>query len=260
MMPRVDALQPLLRSLRLGGMADALPLRLAQARTGEIDHLRFLWDLVEDEMNKRSDRLHRRRLSAAAIPMDRSLEGFDWTFNPSVPRRVIQELSTSEFVRECRDVLFVGPPGVGKTHLCCALARSAVAAGYKVLWRNVFDLAEEMRIAALQGKRREMVAALVTPQLLVLDELGMKSFSATTDAEDLLEVIHRRHGKASTMIATNRPIAEWGTLLGDAAAAGAIIDRILESATVINLKGAKSHRTRKLKAIGDQTTEQMTES
>lgn len=260
MMPRVEALQPILRSLRLGGMADALPVRLAQARSGETDHLRFLWDLVEDEMNKRSDRLHRRRLTAAAIPLDRSLEGFDWTFNPAVPRRAIQELATSEFVRECRDVLFVGPPGVGKTHLCCALARSAVAAGYKVLWRNVFDLAEEMRLAALQGRRRELVAALVAPQLLVLDELGMKSLNGTSDAEDLLEVIHRRHGKASTMVATNRPVAEWGVFLGDAAAASAIIDRILESAMVVNLKGAKSHRTRKLKVLGDQTTEQGAET
>lgn len=255
MMPRVEALQPLLRSLRLGGMAETLPLRLAQARAAETDHLRFLWDLVEDEMNRRSDRLHRRRLAAAAIPLERSLEDFDWSFNPRVPRRAIQELATSEFVRTCRDVLFVGPPGVGKTHLCCALARSAVAAGYKVLWRNVFDLAEEMRLATLQGRRRELVSALVAPQLLVLDELGMKALGPT-DAEDLLEVIHRRHGKASTVIATNRPVAEWGVFLGDAAAAGAIIDRILESALVVNLKGARSHRTRKLQVVGDQATEQ----
>ncbi|MBK8803680.1 MAG: ATP-binding protein [Fibrobacteres bacterium] len=106
------------------------------ARKGETDHLQFLSELVEDEMNRRAGRLQKRRLSAAKIPSMKTLEDFDWTFNPRVPRRLIQELSSGQFVHEKRDVLFVGPPGVGKTHLCCALAQSAVAAGWKTLWKN----------------------------------------------------------------------------------------------------------------------------
>jgi DNA replication protein DnaC len=140
----IETLQPILRSLRMGGMAESLPMRIMLARKGETDHLQFLSELVEDEMNRRAGRLQKRRLSAAKIPSMKTLEDFDWTFNPRVPRRLIQELSSGQFVHEKRDVLFVGPPGVGKTHLCCALAQSAVAAGWKTLWKNAFDLADDL--------------------------------------------------------------------------------------------------------------------
>ena len=251
MMPRLEVLQPILRSLRLGGMADTLEMRLHQAREREADHLQFLWELIEDEMNRRSDRLHKKRLSASHIPSLKTLEEFDWTFNPTVPRRLIQELASGEFVRECRDVLFVGPPGAGKTHLCCALAHKAVTAGYKVLWKNAFDLADDLARARDTDTRREVIRQLIAPELLVLDELGMKAHHRS-ESEDLLEVIHRRHGKASTMIATNRPMVDWGAFLGDAAAAGAILDRILGAAQVVNLKGARSYRTRLMKITSDE--------
>jgi DNA replication protein DnaC len=250
MMPRLETLQPILRSLRLGGMADSLEMRLHQAREREVDHMQFLWELIEDEMNRRSDRLYRKRLSASRIPSLKTLEEFDWTFNPSVPRRLIQELATGEFVRECRDVLFVGPPGVGKTHLCCALAHKALTAGYKVLWKNAFDLADDLARARDADSRRGVIRQLIAPELLVLDELGMKAHHGS-ESEDLLEVIHRRHGKASTMIATNRPMVDWGAFLGDAAAAGAILDRVMGAAQIVNLKGARSHRTRHLKFGSD---------
>lgn len=236
----MEQLQTTLKSLHLGGMAALLPVRYQEAKTHERDYLDFLDSLVNDEIGRRKDNLLKRRIKLARLPQLKTLDQFDFSFNPQIPKKEIMSLMSTRFVCDAHNVLFLGPPGVGKSHLSLALGLAALQNGYTTYYRSAFDLITDLADAVRTDQRKECIKRLCSYQLLIIDEFGMKKMPPSA-ADDLLEIIHRRYETASTIIATNRPINDWGVLLGDNAATAAILDRFLDKTTILSIKG-KSFR------------------
>lgn len=232
-----------LRQLRLSGMADVLETRLLQAQTEKLVPLDFLSTLVGDELLRRQDRmLERRRKDAAFRDTGKTLDAFDFEFNKKMNRKLVWELATARFVGEHADALFLGPPGSGKSHLAQAIGLAVIQQGYRVAYREAHVLLEELADAHLAGERKEYVESISTVPLLIIDDLGMRKLPSTA-AEDLLEIIMRRYERCSTIITSNRPVEDWGKLLGDAAAVSAMLDRLLHHAHVLKC-GPRSWRTK----------------
>ena len=165
---------------------------------------------------------------------------FDFSFNPGVNRAQIYELAACHFVRQRRDVLLVGPPGVGKSHLAQANGIEAIKAGFVVIYRSIFDLVRELLAQETQAGESRLLNKYLKPDLLIIDDMGLKVLPAKS-GEILLEIIMRRYENRSTMMTSNRPIEEWGKLLSDVPAASAILDRLLHHADVIPING-RSYR------------------
>jgi DNA replication protein DnaC len=239
----IDKLQQSLKALRLGGMSVNLPIRYQEAKSHELDYLDFLSNLVSDEYARRQSNLLNRRLKAARFPAMKTLDEFDFEFNPSIKKKDIMALASGSFIYKAQNILLIGPPGVGKSHIAIGLGIAAIHNGYAALHKSAFDLVAEMAEAETARSRKDYLAALIKVNLLIVDELGMKKMPQNT-ADDLLEVIHRRHLNGSTIIATNRIVSDWAAILGDTVATAAILDRFLENAVVFTIKG-KSYRLSK---------------
>lgn len=230
-----------LGQLRLGGIAATLEMRLKQAQSERLGPLDFLSTLIQDELTRRADRLlERRRKQARFRDANKTLDTFDFDFNKKMDRRLIFELASGRFIAERQDALFLGPPGTGKSHLAQALGHAAIQQNYKVAYREAFGLLEELADASLDGTRKDYLAELTTVPLLIIDDLGMRKLPITA-AEDLLEVIMRRHERASTILTSNRPVDDWGKLLGDTPAVTAMLDRLLHHGHVLKC-GPRSWR------------------
>ncbi|MBL8211925.1 MAG: IS21-like element helper ATPase IstB [Bryobacterales bacterium] len=239
----VIELQRAMRQLRLGGMASVIETRLRQAQAEPMAPIDLLSCLISDELTRRSDRLlDRRRKQAGFRDAHRSLDNFDFSFNAKMNRSLVFDLATGAFISRHEDVLFLGPGGTGKSHLAQAIGQAAIVQGHKVLYRETHVLLEELAEASMDGTRKRYMDTVCGAALLIIDDFGMRKLPPTA-AEDLLEIIMRRYERASTLLTSNRPVDDWGKLLGDAAAVGAMLDRLLHHGHVLKC-GPRSWRTK----------------
>ena len=232
-----------LHQLRLGGMVAVLETRLLQAQSENMAPIDLISVLVSDEIACRSKRLLERRQKQAQFrDADKRLDNFSFEFNPKMNRNLIFDLASAGWVGRREDALFAGPPGSGKSHLAQAIGHAVIQQGYRVLYREAHILLEELADATLDGNRKEHMELFSTVPLLIIDDLGMRKLPLTA-AEELLEIIMRRYERASTLITSNRPVDDWGKLLGDSAAVTAMLDRLLHHGHVLKC-GPRSWRTK----------------
>src|SRR5215207_6737108 len=239
----IAELERALRQLRLGGMAGVLETRLRQAQSEPMAPIDLIACLVSDELTRRSDRLlERRRKEAGFRDANRTLDNFDFTFNPKMNRSLVFELATCRFIERREDALFLGSGGTGKSHLAQAIGQAAILQGHKVLYRQTHILLEEVGEATLEGRRKQYMESISSAALLIIDDFGMRKLPQTA-AEDLLEIVMRRYERSSTLLTSNRPVDDWGKLLADVAAVGAMLDRLLHHGHVLKC-GPRSWRTK----------------
>ncbi len=232
-----------LKKLRLSGLAENLEVRFQEARASRLGYDEFLELILQDEMVTRENRAIQRRIKAASFRELKTLDDFDWEFNRSIKRKQIFDLATGNFLQNARGILLSGPPGTGKSHIAQSIGMALIRSGRTVLYRSIFDAVRDlMHDEAFEGHNRVMMKYLKV-DLLILDDIGIKTLPKRS-GEFLFEIIMRRHELRSTMMTSNRPLEDWGKLLGDVPSATAILDRFLQHAELISITG-KSYRLKK---------------
>jgi DNA replication protein DnaC len=231
--------------LKLTRAEEVLAAHLEAARTQQLSHVAFLEALLGEEVAATRERRHRARLRFAYFPVAKHLADFDFDFQPSVDRALVEELATLAFLDAGTHTLFMGPPGVGKTHLAIGLGHAVVAAGYRVYYTTAADLVAAMHAAFLEGTWTQKLRFYTAPSLLVVDELGYLPMDRR-GAHALFQAGN------SICLTTNRSFASWGEIFEDDTVAAAILDRLLGNAVVINIRG-ESYRMRTHRRLIEET-------
>jgi DNA replication protein DnaC len=229
--------------LKLGATADALAPALEAAEREKPGYTQFLHDLLCTEVAASEQRRLDGRMRFSRLPAHKTLEQFDFTAQPTLDRRLVEDLATLRFVEEKANCLLIGPPGVGKTHLAIALGHRAVHAGYRVYYTTAADLVARTTRAAMDGRWANTMRFWAGPQLLIVDELGYLPMPGEA-ASHLFQVISRRYEHGSIILTTNRGIADWGQIFEDTTVATAVLDRLLHHASVLSVTG-DSYRMRR---------------
>ena len=225
-----------LMQLRLNQAAQNLPTHLRNATEREFSPLQFVDHLLGDEVAARQERSIVVRTKLAHFPMIKSFDSFDFDAQPSLDRKLVTTLQTTAFVDRAENVVLLGPPGVGKTHLAIALGMRALQAGHRVYFVTAQDLLDQIRLAQLDGIPGHKQRHLNTVPLLIIDELGYIEFDKSA-ATWLFQLIGQRYEHRSTIITSNKPFGDWGSIFADTTLAGALLDRLLHRSHVISLKG-----------------------
>jgi len=232
-----------LREYKLSGMVDTLEIRVKQAEDETLGYTEFLGLLLEDETERRLDNRHKRLYRGAHLPFEKGLEDFDFIFQPSIKKAEIMDLATLRFLDKKANVLFLGQPGTGKTHLSVALALKALSRGKTVLFTSLWEMINILQQSRADYSYQRKIQTFLKPDLLILDELGYRSMAEST-VEDFFEIVSRRYEKGSIIITSNRPINEWGSVFIDKTLTTAVVDRLLHHCSVIEIKG-ESYRFKK---------------
>lgn len=241
-------LEALFTKLKLDYLPAQLDTLCEQAAKRELTYQEFLAEALQTEWRGRHQKGLESRLAQARFPWLKTLEQFDFDFQPSIDRRVIRELAGLGFVQRAENVVFLGPPGVGKTHLAIALGIKAVEAGHRVLFLTLEELLTRLRRAQAENRLERALQQLVYPKVLILDEIGYLPMSRQ-EASLFLRLLTRRYERASLILTSNKSFVDWGEVFGDHVLATAILDRLLHHATTVNIKG-ESYRLREKRKAG----------
>jgi DNA replication protein DnaC len=230
-----------LKTLRLGGFLETLDLRLTQAHEEDFDHLTFLELMVQDEIERREAKKLSQRLSRASFEEQKTLEGFDFSFNPKIKRALIINLATCLFIERKEHVLIYGPAGVGKTHLAQAIGHEACRKGYEVLFVKSVKMLRSLHAARADQSWEKRIKKFLAPNLLIIDDFGLTALTPL-QAEDFYEIVTERHLKSSMIINSNRPPQDWIPLFPDPVMANSALDRVAHHAHHIIIEGGESYR------------------
>ena len=232
-----------LRSFKLSGMVDTLEMRLQEAGSDKLSYSEFLGLLLEDEVTKRADNRKNRLYHVAKLPFEKGLEDFDFSFQPSLKKQEILELGTCHFLEKKTNLVFIGQPGTGKTHLAVALALEALGRGKTVLFTTVWEMINTLQQSRADYSYQKKIQSYLKPDLLILDELGYRSMAEAT-VEDFFEIVSKRYEKGSIIITSNRLIHQWNSVFVDKTLTTAVVDRLMHHCSVIEIKG-ESYRFKK---------------
>ena len=234
-----------LKDFKLSGMVLTLEERLSYAKTKKLAYEEFLELLYEDELDNRRDNNYKRRYCAAKLPAHKKLEDFDFSFQPSLDEREINDVASCKFISAKDNVILIGDSGTGKTHLSMAFALKALSKEYKVFFTSVSDMLYNLHIARADNSYHKKLQQLISYDLLILDELGFKSLPRYS-ADDFFNIISKRYENRSTIITTNKDFEHWNDIFEDEVLTKAIVDRVIHHAKIFHIKG-QSYRTRKQK-------------
>ena len=246
--PLLERLHGVLQELSLQEADGLLEAHLQRAAQGDRPYADFLLELLEAEVRQRQETRLKKALKRARLPFAKTLEGFDFAFQPSIDQRQMRELRTLRFVHEASNVLFLGPPGVGKTHLAVALTSEAIRAGFSAQFITVQDLVSDLGRAARASRLPQRLRAFITPKVLVVDEIGYLPLDEV-GATLFFQLVTARYERGSTILTSNKSFSDWGSTFGDTILATAVLDRLLHHASVINIRG-ESYRLKERRKAG----------
>ncbi len=241
----MNMLKSRLKSFKLSGMYNAVDERLSFAKDKALSYQEFLELLLEDEENNRRENSYKKRYSRAKLPYLKRIEDFDFSFQPDMDRRSVNDFATCQFIQERKNIIFIGKPGVGKSHISVGIAIKALLKGHSVLFTQVSEMLQSLHQSKADNSYYKKLNYYIKPDLIILDELGFKKIP-NYSADDFFEVISKRYEKGSIIITTNKNFEEWGNIFADNILASAIIDRIVHHSTVLKVNG-DSYRTKEIK-------------